>query len=169
MQLLPILLVVAAWLIVRWLVRRRRAELSAALAKTNNQRQATPLVSDPESVTHDDLRRLSVDEMRAALQRLAMEVTRKGISPVEKARVKAIIKEFAAEDPLVARVAEIAQALAIANPGFVQSKSYVAFPQLSINDVRYGMYFAHELGLIVRIKHGNSYRIFHPDTVTRRS
>lgn len=157
MQLLPILLIVAAWFLIRWLIRRHRAEL-----------KADSIASKAEFISRENLQSLSLEDLRAALQRLAMDVTRKGIPPIEKARVKALIKEFAAEDPLVARVAEIAQALAIANPGFVQSKSYAAFPNLSVDDVRYGMYFAHELGLIVRVKHGNSYRIYSPETIRHR-
>jgi len=103
-----------------------------------------------------------VDRERQALQKIAYGMVNPGVSEDDKLRFKQVMTEFAAADPLVRVIAERALHLVAANPGQLQSKIYVHFPGYDKEQVRYALYFAHELGLIYRKKKGNSYQLFPP-------
>jgi hypothetical protein len=52
-----------------------------------------------------------------------------------------------------------------ANPGMVQSQIYKDEPDHIKEQMRYVLYFAHELGHIHRVKKGNSYKLYPPGIV----
>lgn len=104
----------------------------------------------------------SVDEMRAGLQKVAYEMVGNRHDEETKARFKQGMTEFASLDPLVNEVVERARELVSTQPGILQSRIYAHFPDRSVEQVRYALYFAHELGWIHRKKKGNSYQLFPP-------
>lgn len=69
---------------------------------------------------------------------------------------------FANEDPLYRQVMERITPLVQANPGMMQSTIYKGQSDEIKEQIRYVLYFAHELGDIHRIKKGNSYLLYLP-------
>lgn len=109
----------------------------------------------PDSPTSPDL-----NTMRLGMQKIAYEMVGDKNSPETKARFKRDMTEFASLDPLVHLIAKRVHELAIDNPGQLQSKIYRHFPEFDKEQVRYGLYFADELGWIRRKKKGNTYQLF---------
>lgn len=107
----------------------------------------------------------SIDEMRAGLQKVAYGMVGKGINEEDKQRFKQDMTVFAAADPMVEKIAEHARAIVAESPGLLQSRIYVHFPGHTKEEVRYALYFAHELGWIHRRKKGSSYQLFPPGSV----
>lgn len=105
---------------------------------------------------------LGWDEMRRGMQRVAYVMVGPGASDVQKMQFKADMTEFASADPLVREIVQKVQALVAENPGQLQSKIYSRLPGYEVEQVRYALYFAHELGLIFRKKKGNSYQLYPP-------
>lgn len=105
---------------------------------------------------------LDVDTMRAGLQKVAYEMVGTRHDEETKARFKQGMTEFAALDPLVREIAEKARELVVQQPGILQSRIYAHFEGRSVEQVRYALYFAHELGWIHRRKKGSSYQLFPP-------
>lgn len=104
----------------------------------------------------------SWDEMRRGMQKIAYGMVGPGESDVRKMQFKADMTEFASADPLVREIVEKVQALVAANPGQMQSKIYPHLPGYDVEQVRYALYFANELGLIHRKKKGSSYQLYPP-------
>lgn len=136
----------------------REKTLDELLADEQGGKPAPPAV--PVVVLND--RALSVDAARLALQKTSYEMVGNRHSEDEKLRFKQVMTEFAAVDPLVKRIVERAQGIVSRHPGILQSKIYVHFPMHSKEQVRYALYFAHELGLIYRRKKGSSYQLYPP-------
>lgn len=107
----------------------------------------------------------SVDDMRSGLQKVAYGMVGKQVGADDKARFKQDMTEFASADPLVAEIAARARLIVEATPGVLQSGIYPHFPEHSQEQVRYALYFAHELGWIHRKKKGRSYQLFPPGKV----
>jgi len=102
----------------------------------------------------------TVDDMRSGLQKAAYEMVGNRHDEATKARFKQDMTTFAAGDPLVQLIAMRVQQLVIDDPGQLQSKIYRHFPEFTKEQVRYGLYFADELGLVRRKKKRNSYQLF---------
>lgn len=80
-----------------------------------------------------------------------------------KSQFKALVAGFAKRDPLFNRVVPEMTAHIQANPGCIQSQLTKLFTHVDIEDLRYVLYYAEALGLIVRVRKGNSYAIYLPD------
>lgn len=102
------------------------------------------------------------DGMRFELQKISYGMVGDGISASEKARFKADMTVFASADPLVKEITFQCRALVERNPGLVQSEIYEHLPDYTTEQVRYALYFAHELGWIFRKKKGRSYALYPP-------
>lgn len=139
---------------------RKSTQHSAAPLVWNGRVGNQPIPEPPTAVVPPSV--ANVDRERQALQKIAYGMVNPGVSSDDKLRFKQVMTEFAAADPLVREIAERAQQLVAANPGQLQSKIYVHFPGRDKEQVRYALYFAHELGLIYRKKKGSSYQLFPP-------
>lgn len=104
----------------------------------------------------------SIDQVRLQLQKVSYEMVGTRHSAEAKARFKQDMTEFAAADPLVQEITRRAQQIVAQNPGMLQSSIYTHFPDADKEQVRYALYFAHELGWIFRKKKGRSYQLFPP-------
>ena len=82
--------------------------------------------------------------------------------PSEKRKFTELMVEFAKQDPLYNRCIVAISPLVQAQPGIKQTALYPHMPTADIEESRYVLYFAHELGHLVRIKKGNSYEVFLP-------
>lgn len=100
--------------------------------------------------------------MRQGMQKIAYGMVGPGESDVRKMQFKADMTEFASADPLVREIVQKVQALVAESPGQLQSKIYSRLPGYEVEQVRYALYFAHELGMIFRKKKGNSYQLYPP-------
>lgn len=159
------LIVLAAWMGARnrgvhQVTRERTLEEILVEEKVVRRKSMPPLAATPTTVSMPD--DLTVDEARLALQKVAYGMVGSSVSDDDKLKFKQVMTEFAAADPLVHGIVEQAQRLVAASPGQLQSKIYVHFPRHDKEQVRYALYFAHELGLIYRKKKGNSYQLFPP-------
>jgi len=102
----------------------------------------------------------SAENTRNGLQKVAYEMVGSRYDEATKARFKQDMTAFAADDPMVHLIARRVQQLVLDNPGQLQSKIYRHFPEFTKEQVRYGLYFADELGWVRRQKKGNSYQLF---------
>lgn len=135
--------------------RPYRAHVSPANATTLQHLNVRPAVgASGQSV--------DIDTARRALQKVSYEMVGNRHGAETKARHKQDMTRFAAMDPLVREIAIQAREIVAANPGQLQSKIYPHFPRFSQEQVRYALYFAHELGWIYRKKKGNTYQLFPP-------
>lgn len=97
---------------------------------------------------------------RAALQKMAYEITGPHVSQQEKDGFKALMTRFAEKDPLYREVMGLLLPVIKQNEGILQSKIYGYAPRYDQETIRYVLYFAHELGGIDRQKQGRSYKLF---------
>lgn len=102
----------------------------------------------------------TLDDRRTGMQKIAYEMVGGRHDEATKARFKQEMTAFAADDPMVRLIAARVQQLALDNPGQLQSKIYCHFPEFTREQVRYGLYFADELGLVRRKKKGCTYQLF---------
>ena len=147
-------------------------DMQARIGQAEAEAEARPTTAAPatdetcvavvgrESASRQDDAPPSMDLMRAGLQKVAYGMVGPGVSADDKARFKQDMTEFASADPVVKDIAARAQALVERSPGLLQSKIYGEFPDHDREQVRYALYFAHELGWIHRKKKGNSYQLF---------
>jgi Phage Mu protein F like protein len=94
---------------------------------------------------------------RAALQHAAYGML--DAPPAEKQRFTQAMCLFAKRDPLYHTVMAVVTPLVAQAPGILQSKLYPHLPSLEPEMIRYVLYYAAELGDIVRLKKGNSYAL----------
>jgi tetratricopeptide (TPR) repeat protein len=99
---------------------------------------------------------------RTALQQAAYGMLK--ASPVDKRRFTVAMCQFAKHDPLLHQVMAVVTPLVNNTPGITQTKLYPHLPGVDPETVRYVLYYAAELGYIVRHKKGNSYAL-HPKLV----
>ncbi len=110
----------------------------------------------------DALKRMAFDQARFFLQKIAYTMVDKSVSPYEKDRFKQLMTRFAAVDPLYREVLDVVKPLVSMTPGLIQSKVYPHIEKYDTETIRYALYFAHELGDLVRIKKGRSYALYLP-------
>jgi hypothetical protein len=106
------------------------------------------------------------DSARAALQCTAYGML--DAPPDEKRQFTQAMCKFAARDPLYYAVMQVVTPLVEATPGLTQTKLYPHLPNLTPETIRYVIYYAAEMGEVVRRKKGNSYAIF-PKSYTLNS
>lgn len=102
------------------------------------------------------------DWVRQALQKIAYTMVGESVTQEQKDNFTQIMKEFASADPLYKQVMDKVLPLVQANPGMKQSDIYKGQPEDIKEQMRYVLYFADELGHIIRIKKGNSYKLMPP-------
>lgn len=154
-------------LLVYWLVRGRRTSPRRGVNRAGaSQRQTSsrPAVERHASYPFIDvptlMERGDWDGARRALQKMAYEFVSKPAN--EKREFTALMVEFAKLDPLYNRCIKAVFPLVQAQPGIRQTALYPHMPTADIEESRYVLYFAHELGHLVRIKKGNSYQVYLP-------
>lgn len=79
---------------------------------------------------------------------------------------KRLMAAFCREDPLYRQIMQRAVPIVAAQPGMLQTALYPQLPSHSEEQIRYALYFAHELGDLVRLKKGRSYQLFGPMQTT---
>jgi len=99
---------------------------------------------------------------RQQLQQIAYSMVGRSVSQSDKDKFTQVMKDFAREDPLYRQVMEKLLPMVFATPGMVQSQIYKGQPDAIKEQMRYVLYFAHELGHIHRVKKGNSYKLYPP-------
>lgn len=106
------------------------------------------------------------DSARAALQRIAYGIV--DAEPEAKRQFTQAMCQFAARDPLYHAVMGMVTPLVEKTPGLLQTKLYPHLPNLEPETIRYVIYYAAEMGDLVRRKKGNSYAVF-PKSYTENS
>lgn len=100
------------------------------------------------------------EQMRRYLQQIAQGMVGNRHTEEEKKEFKEIMTYFASRDPLYMELIKQLCVIVAKNEGILQSKIYPYVPNYDTSTVRYVLYFAHELGDILRIKKGRSYELF---------
>lgn len=103
------------------------------------------------------------DWARMQLQKIAYGMVGDAVTDAQRADFTRLMTEFAKEDPLYRDVMARVLPLVQANPGMLQSQIYKGQPDNIKEQMRYVLYFAHELGHIHREKKGNSYKLYPPE------
>lgn len=98
------------------------------------------------------------DAARQMLQRIAYSMP--GQSQSVKDEFTAIMREFAAQDPLVSGVLRIVMPILRQEPGMLQTQMYKHLPGIGLEEVRYALYFGEQLGILRRNKKGSSYKLY---------
>lgn len=147
--------------------RAARRKGSSDLLKAMNTRTTSGLSSDEMvalyNAVDDALQRMAFDHARFFLQKIAYGMVDKSVSPYEKDRFKQLMTRFAAVDPLYSEVLDVVRPLVSMNPGLIQSEVYPHISKYDTETISYTLYFAHELGDIMRVKRDRSYALFLPD------
>lgn len=102
------------------------------------------------------------DFARMWLQKFAYTTVEPDVAQHVRDQFKALMTAFAKGDPLYQIILGRVRPLVVAEPGILQTKLYPHVPEYDAEQVRYALYFAHELGDVVRIKKGRSYAVFPP-------
>ena len=97
------------------------------------------------------------DAARQKLQQIAYSMVSE--SPEVKAEFTQFMKVFAERDPLLASVLNTVMPLVRGQPGILQTATYKHLPGIGVEEVRYAIYFAEQLGMLRREKKGNTYRL----------
>ena len=100
------------------------------------------------------------DSARAALQRVSYGMVSEDEDT--KARFSFFMGQFALRDPFFKAVMDAALPAIERSPGIRQAAMYKGMSEDKKELLRYVLYFAAELGHIVRVKKGNSYALYLP-------
>lgn len=139
------------------LIQRLEVQLQPTVAATTLQAWQTAV--DNGSAEIDSLiAKGDWDSARAALQRIAYGML--NAEPEAKRQFTQAMCQFAVRDPLYHAVMKIAAPLVEKTPGMLQTKLYPHLPHLEPEIIRYVIYYAAEMGDLVRRKKGNSYAVF---------
>lgn len=103
------------------------------------------------------------DFARTWLQKFAQVTVRQEVPQAMRDRFRVLMTAFAQEDPLYLDVLPQIISLVEAEPGLLQTAIYPELPQYNQETLRYVLYFAHELGDLIRLKKGRSYQLFCSD------
>lgn len=111
------------------------------------------------------------DFARTWLQKFSYTTVDKDVPQSVRDRFKTLMTAFAKQDPLYQSLIGKIQPLVEAQPGILQTALYPHFPEFPEEQIRYVLYFAHELGDLNRLKKGRSYQVFGPtrETVIRKA
>lgn len=100
------------------------------------------------------------DFARAWLQKFSYTTTDKNVPQRVRDRFKILMTAFAKQDPLYLKLITKIRPMVEAQPGIMQTALYPQLPGFNEEQIRYVLYFAHELGDVYRLKKGRSYQIF---------
>lgn len=161
-----IFLIVLSGLLILTLKRIKKKEIIEKKENYNHiDNVSSPNIIYPENTPIEIIEsyeRASFDEMRFHLQKIAYSMVGKNVSESEKNEFKKIMTYFANRDPLYKEVVVQLLPIISKNEGIIQSSIYSFVPNYSVEQLRYVLYFAHELRDITRIKKGRSYQLFTP-------
>lgn len=136
--------------------RRRTDEL---VQQTNSPRQAWQTTQNTAWPEIDRLMAIGDwDSARAALQRVAYTMVNEDAGT--KAKFTHLMSEFVLQDPLFESVMRALTPVINQSPGVRQAALYKGTTEDKKELIRYVLYFAAELGQVVRVKKGNSYALF---------
>lgn len=99
---------------------------------------------------------------RTWLQKFAYNTVNKDVEQSVRDKFKRLMTAFCREDPLYRQIMQRAVPIVTAQPGMLQAALYPQLPGYSEEQIRYALYFAHELGDLSRLKKGRSYQLFGP-------
>lgn len=102
------------------------------------------------------------DFARMWLQKLAYRLKAEEAPEAVHTKFKALMADFARDDPLYAEIMHSAIPAIAENPGVIQSQLVKQFPQFDAEQFRYAMYYAEVIGDVVRMKKGRSYALSIP-------
>lgn len=119
--------------------------------------------NDFEALFRETMRRGMYDIARQQLQKIAYTMV--SAKPEDKNRFTQVMSEFARQDPLYMDIMATVMKIVEKEPGIKQTQTYKYFPGYSPEEIRYVLYFAHEIGDIFRKKKGNTYQLFPSGTV----
>ena len=102
------------------------------------------------------------DFARTWLQKFSYTTVDKDVPQAVRYRFKTLMTAFAKQDPLYLRLIAKIRPLIEARPGIMQTALYPQLPGYDEEQIRYVLYFAHELGDVNRLKKGRSYQLLLP-------
>jgi hypothetical protein len=100
------------------------------------------------------------DFARTWLQKFSYASVKADVSQNVRDDFKRLMTAFANEDPLYRTLISQILPLVSAQPGILQTAIYPQILSYNEEQIRYALYFAHELGDITRVKKGRSYQLF---------
>ena len=100
------------------------------------------------------------DFARTWLQKFSYASVKADVPQNVRDDFKRLMTAFAHEDPLYRALISQILPLVSAQSGIMQTAIYSQIPSYSEEQIRYALYFAHELGDVTRVKKGRSYQIF---------
>lgn len=100
---------------------------------------------------------------RLWLQKWGYDMARPGVPQADKDAFKRLMTEFARRDPAYHATMQIVRPRVEAQPGLMQSDLTKGLPPEQQEALRYVLYFAAELGALIRVKKGRSYQLYLPD------
>ena len=100
------------------------------------------------------------DFARTWLQKFAYTTVNQEVPQLVRDRFKQLMTVFARQDPLYQSIIAAILPIVTAQPGMLQTAIYAQLPCYNQEQIRYVLYFAHELGDLTRVKKGRSYQLF---------
>lgn len=100
------------------------------------------------------------DFARTWLQKFAYTTVDQEVPQLVRDRFKQLMIVFARQDPLYQSIMAAILPIVTAQPGMLQTAIYAQLPSYNQEQIRYVLYFAHELGDLTRVKKGRSYQLF---------
>lgn len=100
------------------------------------------------------------DFARTWLQKFAYTTVNKEVPQLVRDRFKQLMTAFARQDPLYQAIMATVLPIVTAQPGILQTAIYAQLPSYNQEQIRYVLYFAHELGNLTRVKKGRRYQLF---------
>lgn len=107
--------------------------------------------------------RSDYDFARTWLQKFSYTTFDKDVPQAVRDRFKTLMTAFAKQDPLYLKLIAKIRPIVEAQPGLLQTALYPQLPGFDEEQIRYVLYFAHELGDVNRLKKARSYQVFLPD------
>lgn len=147
----------------RYASTNRRGSLKKEDSYTSHSAAAPMqfMVPQPENIEYA-WRTGDFDTARRLLQKHSYTMKNKDVTDRDRAEFTRLMTEFANEDPLYKIIIKPIKTLVELEPGILQSalSKRLTAAGANIEQVRYVLYFAHELNHIHRVKHGRSYKLY---------
>lgn len=154
-----IVLGIPALIVIRWFFKEDKMPSHVKTDGLN-------VINDPWfnhcAAIEEAWQRGNYDWARQQLQRIAYGMIEKSVTDEQRKDFTRLMTQFASEDPFYHQVMAKVLPMVEANPGMKQSDIYKGQPDHIKEQMRYVLYFAHELGHIHRTKKGNSYKLMLP-------
>jgi tetratricopeptide (TPR) repeat protein len=153
---------------VEQMMPEMRRKVEAKLIATQQIReidQSAPVWLDQYTMLERAWQGGDYDQARQMLQKIAYGMVGGSVSDEQREDFKQLMTSFANEDPLYRDIVDQVMPMVAAQPGMLQSTIYKNFPHYNQEQMRYALYFAHEIGDIPRRKKGRSYELLPPGRV----